>query len=217
MQSGSMTMSTSSILRQHTRSALRKALETAGFLVFDGTAEGRERERLGEFWATLMLLGLPMPRMGGLEVFRRLRDDDVDTPDALIVTHGRIPEVTAAVRLGVVDVLARPLTPEAVRAAVEEILRPAVGSPPDPARPRILVTVERLVLELLRAKRSLDRREFADAERRLCRVIDLDPDSAVAHNLMGVLHQSLGEHHASYHAFRTALRADPHYEPRGKT
>jgi hypothetical protein len=30
---------------------------------------------------------------------------------------------------------------------------------------------------------------------------------------MGVLQQRLGEHNATHHAFKAALRADPHYEP----
>ena len=35
----------------------------------------------------------------------------------------------------------------------------------------------------------------------------------MAHNLMGMLHQRLGEHHAAYRSFRAALRADRDYEP----
>jgi DNA-binding response OmpR family regulator len=50
--------------RRHERPALRAALELAGFLVFDASVEGRERERLRDFWAALILLDLPMPGMG---------------------------------------------------------------------------------------------------------------------------------------------------------
>jgi two-component system, OmpR family, phosphate regulon response regulator PhoB len=134
-------MTTSRILPQHDRPALRRAMESAGFLVFEASDGGREREQLREFWAALILLDLPMPRMGGLEVFRRLRGAGDDTPEAIVVSHGRIPEATTVVRLGVIDVLARPLSPESVRAAVEEILHPA-GSRPGPDRPRLLVAVE---------------------------------------------------------------------------
>jgi DNA-binding response OmpR family regulator len=189
------------------------ALESAGFLVFDACEEGRDRERLREFWAALILFDLPMPRMGGLEVFRRLRGAGDDDPEAIILTHDRIPETTTVVRLGAIEVLARPLGSDGVRAAVEDVLRPDDGSRPGLARPRILVAVEPLMLELIRAKRALDCREFDGAERLLRKAVALDPDSAVAHYLMGVLHQKLGEHNASYHSFKAALRADPHYEP----
>jgi lipopolysaccharide biosynthesis regulator YciM len=70
-----------------------------------------------------------------------------------------------------------------------------------------------MVLDLLQAKRALDRREFDEAERLILRAIDRDPHSAVANNLMGVLHLRLGEHHAAYHSFCAALRADGEYEP----
>jgi DNA-binding response OmpR family regulator len=206
-------MPTSLILRRHERPALRVALESAGFLVFDASGGGRERERLREFWAALILLDLPMPRMGGLEIFRRLRGAGDHDPEAIIVTHGPIPVAIAAVRLGALDVLVRPMTTEAIRAAVEGIVRVECGPGLAADRPRILVAVDPLAFVLLRAKRALDRREFDEAERLLRAAIERDPGSAVAHNLMGLLHERLGEHHASGRSFRAALRADRCYAP----
>jgi DNA-binding response OmpR family regulator len=213
MQAGDMTMTTTPILRRPDRPELSTALKSAGFLVFEACEGGRDRERLREFWAALMLFDLPMPRLGGMEAFRRLRGAGDDTPEAIILTYDRIPQTNTVVRLGTIDVLARPLGPEAVRAAVEAVLRPVEGARPAPAGPRILVAVEPLMPELIRAKRSLDCREFDGAEQLLRRAIATDPDSAVAHYLMGVLHQRLGEHNAAYHSFKAALRADPQYEP----
>lgn len=192
---------------------LRRALESAGFLVFDVSDGSRERDRLREFWAALILLDLPMPRMRGLEVLRRLRSAGGDSSEAIVVMHGPIPDTLAAVRLGAADVLAKPLTSKALRTAVEDVLRPAAAPRLGPARPTIFVAVEPTIDDLLRAKGALDRREFDEAERLVQRAIDRHPDSAVAHNLMGVLHLKLGERHAAYHSFRAALRADQQYEP----
>jgi DNA-binding response OmpR family regulator len=208
-----MTRTSSLIARRHERPALRAALESAGFVVFDASAGGRERERLREFWAAPILLDLPMPRMGGLEVFRRLRGAGDQDPEAIIVTHGPIPGAIAAVRLGALDVLARPLTADAIRAAVEGIVGNADGPKPDPGRPRVLVAIEPLAFDLLRAGRALDRREFDEAERLLRVAIEREPGSAVAHNLMGLLHERRGEHRACFHSFRAAFRADPSYAP----
>jgi DNA-binding response OmpR family regulator len=208
-----MTMKTSLGMRRHGQLTLRMALESAGFLVFDVSEGGGDRDRLRELWAALILLDLPMPRMRGLEIVRGLRSAGGDGPEAIIVSHGRIPDALTAVRLGATEVLVRPLTSEAIRGAVEEILRPAAGSRQGPARATIFVAVEPTIVDLLRAKRALDRREFDEAERLVRRAIDRDPRSAVAHNLMGVLHLRLGEHHAAYHSFRAALSADRHYEP----
>src|SRR5262249_10296852 len=179
MQAGGMTMTlTTPIVGRPDRPALRAALESAGYLVFEASAAGRDRGRLREFWAAPILFHLPMPGMGGREAFRRLRGPGDDAPEAIIVPHGRTPDTTTVVRLGAIDVLARPLSPEAVRAAVDGILRPAEGPRTGPSDPRVFVAVEPLMLDLIRAKRALDCREFDGAERLIRRAIATDPDSA---------------------------------------
>ncbi len=190
------------ITRRHERPALGAALEAAGFVVFDASGRGRDRQRLRTFWSALILLDLPMSRMSGLEVFRRLRGAGDRDPGAFIVTHGPVPGAIAALRLGAVNVLVKPMTTEAVRGAVEGIIRGRLDSGPVEDRPRLLVAVDPLVVALLRAHRALDRRQFDEAERLLRAATEKDPGSAVAHNLMGVLHQRLGEHHAAYRSFR---------------
>src|SRR5262245_15437194 len=94
---------------------LLTALESAGLRVFDASDGGRDWEQLREFWAALILLDLPMTRMGGLEVLRRLRGAGDGDPEAIVVMQGRVPDAVATMRLGCVDVLARPLAPEVLR------------------------------------------------------------------------------------------------------
>ncbi len=206
-------MNTSLLVGRDDRPAIRRALESAGFLVFEASDGGRDLERLRAFWAALILLDVPMPRVRGMEILRSLRGAGDDIPGVIVVTHGRIPATIEAVRLGAIEVLVRPLTTEALHAAVDEILHRAAEARPGPARPGIFFAVEPSTLDLLRAKQAMDHRKFIEAERLLLGILNLDPDSAVAHNLMGVLHERLGEHYASYHSFRAALRADREYEP----
>ena len=68
-------------------------------------------------------------------------------------------------------------------------------------------------MDLTAAKRALNRREFDRALDLLEEALELDPHSAEAHTLMGVLRESLGRNHAAYHAYKAALTADPHYGP----
>jgi DNA-binding response OmpR family regulator len=157
MESGSMTMKTYLGMRRIERLALGTALESAGFLVFDVSDGGRDRDRLREFWAALIILDLPMPRLGGLEVFRRLRDTGDGDPEVIILTHDRIPDTIETLRLGVVDVLVRPLKPEALRTAVEEIIRrttvPLTSS--SSAQRRIFVAAQPSVIDLVRSRRAI--------------------------------------------------------------
>ena len=60
---------------------------------------------------------------------------------------------------------------------------------------------------------GLNHRWFDEAEVYLNQAIGLEPNSAEAHNLMGVLHELRNEHDDSYRAYQAALKADRHYEP----
>ena len=64
-----------------------------------------------------------------------------------------------------------------------------------------------------KAKGALNRRDLTEAEVFLKQALALKPDSAEAHNLMGVLHECRDELDASYKEYRAALKADRCYEP----
>ena len=81
------------------------ALESAGFLVFDASDKGRDLDRLRDFWAAFLLLDLPMPRIGGLEILGRRRGCR-DEPETIVLMQGAIPDAVAAVRLA--TVMSRP-------------------------------------------------------------------------------------------------------------
>ena len=86
------------------------------------------------------------------------------------------------------------MTTEAIRAAVEGIVCGDGGSGPAEDRPRDPVAADPLASTCSGPERSLDRREFDEAGRLLRAAIERDARSAVAHNLMGLLHERLGEH-----------------------
>jgi tetratricopeptide (TPR) repeat protein len=62
--------------------------------------------------------------------------------------------------------------------------------------------------DVILARAALDRRLFADAERHLRRALDAAPDFAEVRTLLGIVHESLGEHHAAYQCYRLALKLD---------
>jgi tetratricopeptide (TPR) repeat protein len=62
--------------------------------------------------------------------------------------------------------------------------------------------------DVILARVALDRRQFADAERHLRRALDAAPDCAEVRTLLGIVHESLGEHHAAYQCYRLALKLD---------
>ena len=82
----------------------------------------------------------------------------------------------------------------------------------EPSRP-VAVLVAPPALDLSAAKRALNHRDFDRAAELLGKALAIAPESAEALTLTGVLYESRGQGHAAYHAYRSALQADPHYTP----
>jgi DNA-binding response OmpR family regulator len=160
---------------------------------------------LERFAADLVLLDLQMPNMGGMDLLRRLREAGLDVPVVIITAHGSLPDAVDAMRLGAVDFVSKPITPEALRQEVAGVIERHAEESPVTAQGQFAVN-------LSRAKRAFNRREFDQAEVFLRQAIGLSPQSAEAHNLLGVLHEVRGEPMA-YLEYDTALKSAPDYEP----
>jgi DNA-binding response OmpR family regulator len=211
------------------RLVFRTALESRGYALAEAEDGATALERLAAAPADLVLLDLQMPGIGGMEVLRRLRDAGNDAPVVIVTAHGSIPDAVAAMKLGAIDFLTKPLNPEQLRRVVAEVIKRqsarapehALDQEPDvtlsPARPRpgssTVVTLAPAAVDLTAIKRALNHRQFDRALDELEEVLQRVPDSAEAHTLMGVLRESLGQAHAAYHAYRLALQADPHFGP----
>jgi DNA-binding response OmpR family regulator len=200
------------------RLVFRTALESSGYRI--SSAEDGEKALLWLESAPidLVLLDLQMPGMNGMDVLEALREAGNDVPVIIVTAHGNVPHAVQAMKLGAIDFMAKPLSPDALRAVVAEVLaRHAPLARPEPgsrrAVPEPVTTLSQFLANLAQAKRALNHRWFDEAEVYLKQAIALDGDSAEAHNLMGVLHESRNEHDASYREYKAALKADRHYDP----
>ncbi len=196
------------------RLVFRAALTSEEYTV--STAEDGETalRRLARGKADLILLDLQMPGLGGMEMLRLLRERGIDTPVVIVSAHDSVPNVVQAMRLGAIDFLPKPTTPEALRKVVSDVLarHAAVSEPPRaPATPPAPACPTSD--DLSQAKAALNRRDFGEAEEALRKALELDPRCAEARYLLGVLHEMGEEPNAAYSDYRAALRADPDYEP----
>jgi DNA-binding response OmpR family regulator len=163
----------------------------------------------------VIILDLQMPGVDGMETLRRLRARGDNTPVVVVTAHGEVPHAVEAMKLGAVDFLAKPLTPDTLRRVVAEVCdrsRRAEqrGTWRDPAPEN---ATQHFATNLARAKRAINRRDFDSAEVCLKLALALRDDSADAHNLMGVLLEVREDREASYRSYCAALKADPTYEP----
>jgi DNA-binding response OmpR family regulator len=164
--------------------------------------------------ADVVLLDLQMPGMGGMEVLRRLRLAGIEIPVVIVSAHDGVPNVVQAMRLGAIDFLPKPTTPEALRRVVAEVLSRRVNpAPPIGSEWKVAPASDGSADVLRLAKAALNRRAFGEAEVALREAIGRDARCAEGYYLLGVLHELRDERHAAYSDYRAALRADPEFEP----
>jgi DNA-binding NtrC family response regulator len=192
------------------RFVFRAALESDAYTLT--TAEDGETALrwLSQEPSDLVLLDLRMPGIGGMEVLRRLRAAGSDVPVIVITAHDSVANAVEAMKLGAIDFLAKPLTPEALRQVVAEVL---ARHPKDEPEQALAGTTRRPHDMLSSAKRALNHRLFYRAEGLLKEAMKERPGSAEPWYLLGVLHEVQLQTTAAREAYEAALRIDPGYEP----
>ncbi len=172
------------------RLMLSTALVSVGYKVVEAGDGQKALELLlaGGPSFDLALLDLQMPRMDGMELLSRLRDSCISVPVVILTAHGSIPEAVAAMKLGAIDFLTKPITPEALRRVVAAVIARHEASPTDvqPPEPSLNVTdrSKQVAFDLARAKRALNRCQFGEAETILQEILDHDPASVEGASLL---------------------------------
>ena len=171
------------------RLMLQTALASVGYEVVEATDGHAALELLRghDLRCDLVLLDLLMPRMDGMELLRRLRASGNVVPVVILTAHGSIPEAVEAMKLGAIDFLTKPTTPDALRGVVADVIN-RHADVPDPASarepsPKQSDLSKQLGFDLARAKRAINRGQFSEAETVLRELIALEPKSTLAHEL----------------------------------
>jgi DNA-binding NtrC family response regulator len=178
------------------RLVYRSALETEGYEVDEASSGARALELFSghQYDVTqhhkydVAILDLRMPEMDGFELLARMNKRNITTPVAFITAHGDVPNAVQAMKLGAIDFLQKPITPEQLRTVVKEILtrHSSVARPPH-------TTVD-CDYCLRCAKRAINLRDFDAARKYLVQALEISPDSPQALNLCGVMLELREEH-----------------------
>ncbi len=168
------------------RLMLRTALESSGYRVSEAADGQGALEQLERGPFHLMILDLRMPRLDGMATLARLRERGDATPVVMLTAHGSIPDAVAAMKLGAIDFLTKPITPARLRTVVAEVIqRNRAPATPAPERGEASVVLPRSYgFELARAKRAINHRSFEEAEALLRDVLAGDPHSREAEELL---------------------------------
>jgi DNA-binding NtrC family response regulator len=190
------------------RLSYRAALETEGYAITEAHCGAKALDDLAAGAFDLAILDLRMPDMDGLDLLGEMRTRGYATPSIIITAHGDVPHAVHAMKLGAIDFLQKPLTPEALRNIVADVLTrhgPAT-TPPTPPR-------DDFESHIVTAQRLLNLRDFARAQKHLVRALELNDKSAEAFNLTGVLFEMKEEYDRAKKYYGQAIKLDSRYEP----
>jgi len=109
------------------RESLSDWLGSRGYEVF--TAEDGEQalQIMGEHEFDLAVLDLRLPGKSGIEVLQNAHDYQPDLKGIIITAYPSIETTTSAIRLGAIDYLVKPFTPD----QLEELIERSLGYSPD--------------------------------------------------------------------------------------
>ena len=172
------------------RLVLGTALASVGYEVVDAEDGEKALAQLNSSRARfdLALLDLQMPRMDGMELLSRLRDAGSAVPLVILTAHGSIPEAVTAMKLGAIDFLTKPITPEALRRVVAEVIARHASSSRETIAlekgPKTADHSKQVSFDLERAKRAVNRCQFSEAETVLQEILAHEPVSTEAAMLL---------------------------------
>jgi len=194
------------------RLMLKTALESDGYNVLEAANGRQAMEVIKDHTPDLVVLDLNMPVMDGMAVLEAMKSlAAVVKPRVIILTaYGSIPAAVKATRLGAIDFLEKPITPNELRQTVRSVLEePELNFPAN-------VTVDATAYEqvLNRIRKTLRMADYPNAEALLMKAADQkDNQSAAYFNLLGVLYEAQHRWRLARKCYGKALDADEGYVP----
>jgi DNA-binding response OmpR family regulator len=102
---------------------IRKILTKKGYHVDQAVTKQEAMEKIDKRPYKLVLLDLKIPEVKGLELLHYIRDKQPDTMVVIITGYASIETAVETARLGAVDYLAKPFTPDEIRDVTENAIQ----------------------------------------------------------------------------------------------
>jgi len=105
-----------------TRLGLTELVSTWGFAT-DSAADGQEAlQRITTFRPSIIISDLVMPRMGGLELLRAIRDEGNAMTIVILTAQGTVETAVEAIKEGAYDYLTKPVEPQRLKILLDKIV-----------------------------------------------------------------------------------------------
>ena len=105
-----------------TRLGLTELVRTWGFTT-DAAADGEEAlHRITSFRPSIIISDLVMPRMGGLDLLRALKDDGGEFTVVILTAQGTVETAVESIKEGAYDYLTKPIEPQRLKILLDKIV-----------------------------------------------------------------------------------------------
>src|SRR5687767_7485136 len=105
-----------------TRLGLTELVRTWGFTT-DSAADGEEAlQRITAFRPSIIISDLVMPRMGGLELLRALKEEGGELTIVILTAQGTVETAVEAIKEGAYDYLTKPVEPQRLKILLDKIV-----------------------------------------------------------------------------------------------
>src|SRR5437667_9686266 len=105
-----------------TRLGLTELVRTWGFTT-DSAADGEEAlQKVTSFRPSIIISDLVMPRMGGLELLRALKDEGANLTIVILTAQGTVETAVEAIKEGAYDYLTKPVEPQRLKILLDKIV-----------------------------------------------------------------------------------------------
>src|SRR5512145_2156307 len=105
-----------------TRVGLTELVRTWGFTT-DSAGDGEEAlQRITVFRPNIIISDLVMPRMGGLELLRALKEEGGDLTIVILTAKGTVETAVEAIKEGAYDYLTKPIEPQRLKILLDKIV-----------------------------------------------------------------------------------------------
>lgn len=186
------------------RLTLDRCLEGAGYET-DMALNGEEALfKLGGGGYDLVLLDIKMPGLTGTEVLKEMRRRSDRTDVIMMTAYGTVENAVEAMKLGAVDFVSKPFTPDDIRRIVADVL----------SRKNLEEGSIDGFDEFIRyAKGRISDGDYENAEEVLKKAAAMEIEKAEPHNLLGVIAECRGDVLKAQKHYRAALALEPAYRP----
>ena len=106
------------------RVGLQGLLEQRGIEVIAAVGDGREgMQKAVELQPDVLLLDLRMPEMGGLDILRKVREEGIEIPVAMLTTSNEESDLVECLQNGAQGYLLKDMEPDELVSALREIVK----------------------------------------------------------------------------------------------